>query len=431
MHDIKLIRDNPENFDYQLSRRGLEPMSAEILAIDKIRRQKIHEAETFRAGLNIQTIKAGIAKLSGNSEEFEELRKYITETKETAQNLEQQASEANQKLNELLLTIPNLPQPDVPVGKSEDDNVEIHRWGEPVKYSFSPREHFDIPGVKAGMDFSTAAKISGSRFVLLSGSIAKLHRALAQFMLDVQTEENGLIEVWTPVLVNPETMLGTGQLPKFAEDSYQTEDGKWLIPTAEVTLTNIVSGLIVDEEYLPRRYCAHSQCFRSEAGAAGKDTSGMLRQHQFEKVEMVSITKPSESEKEQERMLRCAEGILEKLGLPYRTVVLCTGDMGFGARKTYDIEVWLPSQQKYREISSVSNCGDFQARRMNARYRPKAEKTTHFLHTLNGSGLAVGRTLIAVLENCQNEDGSVSIPDVLAPYLKGYTSILPNGEFGH
>lgn len=431
MHDIKFIRDNPEGFDFQLSHRGLEAMSGEILAIDKLRRQKIQEAETFRAGLNQKSKQAGIAKSKGDLESFEELRKAIAETKATAQGLEQQASETNQKLNELLLTIPNLPHPEVPVGRCEDDNVEIHRWGEPVKFSFSPREHFDIPGVKAGMDFPTAAKISGSRFVILSGSIAKLHRALAQFMLDIQIEENELIEVWTPVLVNPETMMGTGQLPKFAEDSYQTEDGKWLIPTAEVTLTNIVRGLIVDEEYLPRRYCAHSQCFRSEAGAAGKDTAGMLRQHQFEKVEMVSITKPSESEKEQERMLRCAEGVLEKLRLPYRTVVLCTGDMGFGASKTYDIEVWLPGQQKFREISSVSNCGDFQARRMNARYRPEAEKVTHFVHTLNGSGLAVGRTLIAVLENYQNEDGSISIPDALVPYLKGFTSILPNGVLGH
>ncbi|MYJ87841.1 MAG: serine--tRNA ligase, partial [Rhodobacteraceae bacterium] len=313
---------------------------------------------------------------------------------------------------------------------SEDDNVEINRWGEPTKFNFTPVEHFEIPSVRPGMDFTTAAKLSGSRFVVLSGSIANLHRALAQFMLDVHTKENGLKEVWTPILVNPETMLGTGQLPKFAEDSYRTEEGKWLIPTSEVTLTNIVSGLIVDEEYLPRRYCAHSQCFRSEAGSAGKDTSGMLRQHQFEKVEMVSITKPSESEDEQSRMLRCAEGILEKLGLPYRTVVLCTGDMGFGAKKTYDIEVWLPGQHKYREISSVSNCGDFQARRMNARYRPKGEKTTHFVHTLNGSGLAVGRTLIAVLENYQHTDGSISIPDVLIPYLRGATTILPSGEFG-
>ena len=429
MHNIKYIRENPEDFDYHLTRRALEPMSTEILSIDRIRRQKINEAEKFRAGLNQQSKQAGMAKAKGDLDEFERLRKAIVETKETAQKLEQQASEENQKLNDLLLTIPNLAALEVPIGRSEEDNVELHQWGTPMEFTFPPKEHFDITGVKAGMDFTTAAKISGSRFVILSGSIARLHRALAQFMLGVHTEENGLTEVWAPVLVNPETMLGTGQLPKFAEDSYQTQEGKWLIPTSEVTLTNIVSGMIVDEDYLPRRYCAHSQCFRSEAGSAGKDTAGMLRQHQFEKVEMVSITKPSKSEGEQERMLRCAEGILEKLNLPYRTVVLCTGDMGFGARKTYDIEVWLPGQQKYREISSVSNCGDFQARRMNARYRPKEEKATHFVHTLNGSGLAVGRTLIAVLENYQNEDGSITIPDVLVPLLKGATSILPDGEF--
>ena len=413
-----------------MDRMGLESMSAEILSIDSSRRQKIQEAENFRAGLNQQSKQAGLAKSKGDLDEFERLRASISDTREAAQKLEQDASEENRKLEDLLLTIPNLPSPDVPVGSSEDENVEINRWGEPTRFNFTPVEHFEIPSVKPGMDFTTAAKLSGSRFVILSGSIAKLHRALAQFMLDVHTEENGLQEVWTPILVNPETMLGTGQLPKFAEDSYQTKEGKWLIPTSEVTLTNIVSGLIVDEEYLPRRYCAHSQCFRSEAGSAGKDTSGMLRQHQFEKVEMVSITKPSESEDEQSRMLRCAEGILEKLELPYRTVVLCTGDMGFGAKKTFDVEVWLPGQQKYREISSVSNCGDFQARRMNARYRPKGEKTTHFVHTLNGSGLAVGRTLIAVLENYQHTDGSVSIPDVLIPYLKGATTILPSGEFG-
>ena len=413
-----------------MDRIGLEPMSAEILSIDRSRRQKIREAENFRAGLNQQSKQAGLAKSKGKLSEFERLRASISDTRDAAQKLEQEASEENRKLQDLLLTIPNLPSPDVPVGSNEDDNVEINRWGEPTRFNFTPVEHFEIPSVKPGMDFKTAAKLSGSRFVILSGSIAKLHRALAQFMLDVHTEENGLQEVWTPILVNPETMRGTGQLPKFAEDSYQTEEGKWLIPTSEVTLTNIVRDLIVDEEYLPRRYCAHSQCFRSEAGAAGKDTSGMLRQHQFEKVEMVSITKPSESEYEQSRMLRCAEGILEKLRLPYRTVILCTGDMGFGAKKTYDIEVWLPGQQKYREISSVSNCGDFQARRMNARYRPKGEKSTHFVHTLNGSGLAVGRALIAVLENYQHTDSSISIPDVLIPYLRGATTILPNGEFG-
>ena len=292
---------------------------------------------------------------------------------------------------------------------------------------FEAKEHFDIEAVKPGMDFETAAKLSGSRFVLLSGAVARVHRALAQMMLDVHTTENGLTETMTPVLVRDETMLGTGQLPKFAEDSYQTREGMWLIPTSEVTLTNIVAGHMIDADYLPRRYCSHTQCFRSEAGSAGRDTSGMLRQHQFEKVEMVSVTHPDKSDEEQKRMLRCAEGILERLGLPYRTVILCTGDMGFGARRTFDIEVWLPGQGKYREISSVSTCGDFQARRMNARFRDENGKP-QFVHTLNGSGLAVGRALIAVLENGQQADGSVVLPEGLHPWLGGKTAIDASGN---
>ncbi len=323
--------------------------------------------------------------------------------------------------------IPNLPYDDVPDGPDETANVEVHRWGTPRTFSFPPVEHFEIPATKAGFDFEAAGRLSGSRFVVLRGALVRLHRALAQFMLDTHVDHNGLTEVWTPVLVRDEAMYGTNQLPKFAEDSYQTTNGWWLIPTSEVTLTNLVAGQILDEAALPVRMTAHSQCFRSEAGSAGKDTAGMLRQHQFEKVEMVSITRPEDSRAEQERMVGCAQGILEALGLPYRTVVLATGDMGFGARRTFDLEVWLPGQDTYREISSVSDCGDFQARRMNARFRRGEGAKPEFVHTLNGSGLAVGRTLIAVLENGQEADGSVTLPAVLAPYLGGRTRITPEG----
>ncbi len=315
----------------------------------------------------------------------------------------------------------------MPDGADEDDNVEINRWGTPREID-NPLEHFDIPAVKGGMDFETAAKISGSRFVLLSGAVARVNRALAQFMLDVHTMDNGLTEVNTPVMVRDDAMYGTDKLPKFGEDSYRTEEGMWLIPTSEVPLTYIAAGDVMDEGDLPRRYTAHSLCFRSEAGSAGRDTAGMLRQHQFEKVEMVSVTHPDESDTEQKRMLRCAEDILERLEIPYRTVVLCTGDMGFGARRTYDIEAWLPGQGTYREISSVSTTGDFQARRMNARFKPKDGGKPQFVHTLNGSGLAVGRCLIAVLENGQQPDGSVALPTALHPYLGGKTAIAADGS---
>ena len=337
------------------------------------------------------------------------------------------AAELDGRLSDMLMELPNLPLDDVPEGADEDGNAEIRRWGEPRAFGFAPREHFEIAGARPGMDFETAAKLSGSRFVVMSGGVARIHRALAQFMVDTHVEENGLTETWTPVLVREEAMLGTGQLPKFGEDSYRTENGWWLVPTAEVTLTNIVSGMIVEEGYLPRRYVAHTQCFRSEAGAAGKDTAGMLRQHQFEKVEMVSVTHPGASREELDRMTRCAEDILERLGLPYRTMLLCTGDMGFGARRTHDVEVWLPGQGKYREISSVSLCGDFQARRMNARFKPADGGKPEYVHTLNGSGLAVGRCLIAVLENGQQEDGSVALPEPLHRYLGGRTRLSPEG----
>jgi seryl-tRNA synthetase len=337
-----------------------------------------------------------------------------------------EAKALDQRLNDVLLTIPNLPFVDVPNGTDESGNVEIRRHGSLRNFDFQPIEHYQIPAAR-GLDFTAGAKLSGARFTVLSGAMARLHRALAQYMIDLHVDAHGLTETITPVLVRPEMMLGTGQLPKFAEDSFETTNGWWLIPTAEVTLTNLVHGETVDEATLPRRMVAHTQCFRSEAGSAGRDTAGMLRQHQFEKVEMVSITTPDQSEAEHARMTRCAEAVLEGLGLPYRTMVLCTGDMGAGARRTHDLEVWLPGQNKYREISSVSTCGDYQARRMNARFKPAAGGKPEFVHTLNGSGLAVGRALIAVLENGQLADGSVTLPAVLAPYLGGKTRITAEG----
>ncbi|EBA03747.1 seryl-tRNA synthetase [Rhodobacterales bacterium HTCC2150] len=427
MHDIRAIRANPAEFDQQLARRGKSPMSADILAIDEARRAKIQAAETALADRNAASKQVGAAKAKGDEAEFERLRALVSAKKDEIAELDAASKAEDARLNDLLMSIDNIPFDDVPVGSDEDANVEINRNGEPPRMNFTPVEHFEIGGVKSGMDFETAGKISGSRFVIMSGAVARIHRALAQFMLDTHTTENDLTEVNTPVLVRTEAMTGTGQLPKFAEDSYQTTNGWWLIPTSEVTLTNIVSGLTVEESYLPRRYVAHSLCFRSEAGSAGRDTSGMLRQHQFEKVEMVSVTHPDNSRAELDRMTRCAEGILEALGLAYRTVVLCTGDMGFGARRTHDIEVWLPGQDTYREISSVSVCGDFQARRMNARFKPSEGGKPEFVHTLNGSGLAVGRCLIAVLENGQQEDGSVKLPAALHGHLGGKTTLTPEG----
>ena len=427
MHDIRFIREDPDTFDAHMTKRGLGPQSAAILAVDAARRAKIAAAEAAQADRNAASKAVGKAKASGDEAEFQRLRALVAAKKEAVAKLEAQAREMDTELTEMLADLPNLLHADVPLGAAEDDNVEVRTWGEPRQFNFTPKEHFDLAAVQDGMDFATAAKLSGARFVVLSGSVARLHRALAQFMLDTHITEHGLTETNAPVLVRPETMYGTGQLPKFAEDSYQTTNGWWLIPTSEVTLTNLVSGMIVDEATLPRRYAAHSLCFRSEAGSAGKDTAGMLRQHQFEKVEMVSVTHPDKSWDEHARMTRCAEAILEKLGLAYRTVILCTGDIGFGALKTHDIEVWLPGQGKYREISSVSNCGDFQARRMNARFRPAGGGKPVFVHTLNGSGVAVGRALIAVLENGQHEDGSVVLPEVLHPYLGGATRLSAAG----
>ena len=427
MHDIKVIRENPAAFDAALARRGLSSMSASILEIDSARRAAILAAETAQAEQNKASKSVGAAKAKGDETEFERLRTLVAEKKAEVSEMTAKAKEQDIALNEILLTIPNLGYEDVPDGADEEDNVEIHRWGTPPEIQ-NAKEHFDIAGVKAGMDFETAGRLSGSRFVVLRGAVARIHRALAQFMIDVHVDEHGLHETNTPVLVRDEAMYGTNQLPKFAEDSYQTTNGWWLIPTSEVTLTNTVAGLTIEQSDLPIRMTAHSLCFRSEAGSAGKDTSGMLRQHQFEKVEMVSITTPETSLAEHDRMTDCAKAILEKLGLAYRVVVLCMGDMGFGARKTHDLEVWLPGQNKYREISSVSVCGDFQARRMNARYKPADGGKPEFVHTLNGSGLAVGRALIAVLENGQQSDGSVALPEVLYPYLGGKTRLNAQGD---
>jgi seryl-tRNA synthetase len=427
MHDIRAIRDTPDAFDAALARRGVAPISGEILALDEARRARIHASETAQAEQNRASKEVGAAKARGDDAEFERLRALVSDKKAEVAAMQTVAKALDAELNDLLMGLPNLPHPDVPDGADEADNVEMHRWGTPRVFDFAPKEHFELAGVVPGMDFELAAKLSGSRFVVLKGAVARIHRALAQFMLDTHVDENGLSETWTPVLVRPEMMLGTGQLPKFGEDSYETTNGWWLVPTAEVTLTNTAHGETLDEADLPRRMVAHTQCFRSEAGSAGRDTAGMLRQHQFEKVEMVSLTHPDQSHAELDRMTRCAEGILEKLGLAYRTVVLCTGDMGFGAERTHDIEVWLPGQNTYREISSVSVCGAFQARRMNARFKPSGGGKPEFLHTLNGSGLAVGRCLIAVLENGQNSDGSVRLPEVLQPYLGGKSLLQADG----
>ena len=427
MHDIRAIRENPDRFASLMARRGLSGVSQAVLAIDEARRAKIAAAEAALAERNSVSKEVGAAKARGDEAEFERLRTLVAEKKDEIARLEDEAKAEDARLTEYLLALPNAPHDDVPDGEDETDNVELRRWGKVPEFDFRPKEHHELAAAQAGMDFERAAKLSGSRFVVLQGAMARLHRALAQFMLEVHTTENGLLETITPVLVRDEAMLGTGQLPKFAEDSYRTTNGWWLIPTSEVTLTNTVAGDILAESDLPVRLTAHTQCFRSEAGSAGKDTAGMLRQHQFEKVEMVSVTHPDASREELERMTRCAEDILERLGLPYRTVVLCTGDMGFGARRTHDIEVWLPGQNTSREISSCSVCGDFQSRRMNARFRPDGGGKPEFVHTLNGSGLAVGRCLIAVLENGQQQDGSVHLPQALHPHLGGKTRVTAEG----
>ncbi|MDD7970520.1 serine--tRNA ligase [Roseinatronobacter alkalisoli] len=428
MHDIRAIRENPTAFDAGFARRGMGPQSQGILAIDQARRLALHTVETQKAEMNFAAKAIGSAMAKGDKEGAEALKAGLSRLKQEISENEKLAKDEDARLRQVLETLPNLPLAEVPDGADEDDNVELKTWGTPREFDFQPVEHFEIAGIAPNMDFATAAKLSGSRFVVLRGAVARVHRALAQFMTDLHVDQHDLTEVNSPVLVRDEAMYGTGQLPKFAEDSYQTTNGWWLIPTSEVTLTNFAAGEILDGRALPLRFCAHTLCFRSEAGSAGKDTTGMLRQHQFEKVEMVSVTHPADSLAEHERMTRCAEAVLERLELPYRRIVLCTGDMGFGAQKTHDIEVWVPGQGKYREISSVSVCGDFQARRMNARFRPEDGGKPEFVHTLNGSGVAVGRCLIAVLENGQSADGGVDLPAALHRYLGGRTRITPTGD---
>ena len=424
MHDIRFIRENPAAFDAGLARRGVEPLSAQILALDAERRSVATRMQEAQSRRNDASKAIGAAMGRGDKDEAERLKAEVASLKDTLPALEAEERELTQRLSDELARHPNLPAADVPDGEDETQNVEVLRWGSPRKFNFAPKEHADL-GPALGLDFETGALISGARFTFLRGQMARLQRALGQFMLDHQTGENGYTENATPLLVREEALFGTGQLPKFAEDNFQTTDGRWLIPTAEVSLTNSVREQILAEAELPIRLTALTPCFRSEAGAAGKDTRGYIRQHQFEKVELVSIARPEDSEAEHERMTAAAESVLQALELPYRKVVLCSGDMGFTARKTYDLEVWLPGQDTYREISSCSNCGDFQARRMNARYRPEGQKGTEFVHTLNGSGLAVGRTLVAVLENYQQEDGSVEVPSALLPYMGGIDRLVP------
>jgi seryl-tRNA synthetase len=421
MHDLKSIRDNPAAFDSGLVRRGLEPAAAALLDLDTRRRAAQTRYQEMLARRNDVSKQIGLLKKQG--EDAASLMDEVAALKERIPAAEDEDKALGAEIDDTLCRIPNLPADDVPEGPDENANVEIKRWGNPVTFAFPPLEH-DAIGEKLGlMDFSGAAKMSGARFVVLKGALARLERALGNFMLDLQTGTHGYTETNPPILVRDTALFGTGQLPKFGDDLFRTSNDYWMIPTAEVPLTNLVADEILDEAKLPLRMTALTPCFRSEAGAAGKDTRGMIRQHQFWKVEMVSIAHPDHSDAEHERMTGCAEAVLEKLGLPYRRIVLCTGDMGFSARKTYDLEVWLPGQNRYREISSCSNCGDFQARRMKARFRPEGEKGTRFVHTLNGSGLAVGRTLVAVLENYQQEDGSVSVPLALRPYMGGITVI--------
>ncbi|QEX22122.1 serine--tRNA ligase [Hypericibacter adhaerens] len=426
MHDIRTIRDDPAAFDRALARRGLPARSVELLALDAGRRaaqQRLNELQARRNELSGQV---GRAKSKG--EDATALMAEVARLKDEMTAAEAQAAEADAALDRVLAEIPNLPASDVPEGRDEHGNKEVRRWGDQRNFDFAPKQHFEVGEALGLMDFETAAKIAGARFVLLKGQLARLERALASFMLDLHTGEFGYTEAVPPYLVRDESVYGTGQLPKFAEDLFRTTDGRWLIPTAEVPLTNIAADAILEEAALPLRFTAYSPCFRSEAGAAGKDTRGMIRQHQFSKVELVSIAHPDRSEAEHERMTACAEEVLKRLKLPYRVMLLCSGDMGFSSRKTYDIEVWLPGQGAYREISSCSDCGDFQARRMKGRYRPTGDKKgTRFVHTLNGSGLAIGRTMVAIIENYQEKDGSVRLPDALRPYMNGAESITRHG----
>ena len=422
MHDLKYIRENPQDFDAALIRRGAAPVAASVLALDENRRALLTEMQNAQARRNEASKAIGAAMGKGDTAAAEALKAEVAALKDTLPALEEQERAAGEELDTLLAGLPNLPADDTPDGADETENVEVARWGTPRSFEFEPRDHADL-GPVLGLDFETGVAISGARFTFMRGQMARLNRALGQFMLDYQTGQRGYTECATPYLVRQESLFGTGQLPKFAEDNFQTTDGRWLIPTAEVSLTNSVREQILDESALPIRMTALTPCFRSEAGAAGRDTKGLIRQHQFEKVELVSIVRPEDSAAEHERMVESAEGILQALELPYRKMLLCTGDMSASARKTYDLEVWLPGQGLYREISSCSNCGDWQARRMNTRYRPAESKGNVFVHTLNGSGLAVGRTLVAVLENHQQADGSVTVPAALLPYMGGLTKL--------
>lgn len=424
MHDIRLIRENPEAFDAGLARRGVEPQATALLALDEARRAAATTAQVALARRNEASKAIGAAKATKNEEEAQRLMAEVAELKAELPALEEAERATDAALMAALASIPNIPDADVPDGADEGANVEQKRWGTVRSFDFKPKAHDEI-GPALGMDFESAAQMSGARFTLLRGQIARLNRALGQFMLDMQTAA-GFTECAPPLLLRDNAMFGTGQLPKFAEDLFQTTDGRWLIPTSEVSLTNSVNDKILAEVELPIRLTALTPCFRSEAGSAGRDTRGFIRQHQFDKVELVAVTTPDQSGDQHEAMVTAAEAVLEALELPYRRVILCTGDMGFTARRTYDLEVWLPAQDTYREISSVSNCGDFQARRMNARYRSEGEaKGTTFVHTLNGSGLAVGRTLVAVMENYQEADGSVTVPTALIPYMGGIDKLVP------
>lgn len=424
MHDIRLIRDNPAAFDAGLARRGLEPLSAQIVAADASLRALQTEIQGSLARRNEASKLIGQAMAQGDRDKAEALKAEVAELKTSLPAKEEAERKQLAELQDVLAALPNLPAADVPDGEDEEGNVEISRWGTPRTFDFAPQEHADFAPA-LGLDFETAAKMSGARFAFLKGQMARLERALGQFMLDMQTGEPGYVECATPLMVRDEAAFGTTQLPKFREDLFQTTDGRWLISTSEMSLTNAVREEILPEGELPIRMTALTPCFRSEAGSAGRDTRGYIRQHQFWKVELVSIVRPEDSDAELERKTRAAEKILEALELPYRKMLLCSGDMGFAARRTYDLEVWLPGQDSYREISSCSNCGDFQARRMNTRFRREEAKGNEFVHTLNGSGLAVGRTLVAILENYQQADGSVAIPAALLPYMGGITKLEP------
>ncbi|PWC32418.1 serine--tRNA ligase [Azospirillum sp. TSO35-2] len=421
MHDLRAIRENPEAFDRGIGRRGLAPMSSSLLDLDSRRRAAQTQMQEMLARRNEAAKEIGLAKREGR--DAQPILDEMATLKDRLPQVEEEERALGAELDALLAGLPNIPADDVPLGKDETDNVEVRRWGTPADIA-NPKQHYELGEALGLMDFEAAARMSGARFTVLKGGLARLERALADFMLDIHTSEHGFTEIAPPLMVRDTALFGTGQLPKFEEDLFKTTGSDhYLIPTSEVPLTNLVNDQIVAAEDLPLRYTALTPCFRAEAGSAGRDTRGMIRQHQFWKVEMVAITAPDQSEAEHQRMTRCAETILERLGLPYRTIVLCTGDMGFSSRKTYDVEVWLPGQNAYREISSVSNCGDFQARRMKARCRSKGEKQTQFVHTLNGSGVAVGRCLIAVLENYQQPDGSILIPDALRPYMRGVERI--------